>query len=92
MSLFEIFQIFLKILIGIKPNSFWAFTEHSKSDTFGSDTNYVTFEKVQIFMENIIGIIPNTFRVFLKNVKSDTFENYKSFVPLDVQNQTIWIG
>ena len=33
-----------------------------------------------------IGVIPNTFHD-LKKVKSATFENYKSFVPVEVQNR-----
>ena len=54
---FENFQIFLKIIIGIKTNIFCAFSLNFKNDTFESDTNCVsfkiiTFEKFLIFMEN----------------------------------------
>ena len=56
---FEIFQIFLLIIIGIKIIAFWAFSENFKSDTFESDKNCVTFKSVTfqkflIFMENTI--------------------------------------
>ena len=42
---FEIFKIFLQIIIGIKINTLWAISENFKSDTFESDKNCATFEK-----------------------------------------------
>ena len=37
-------QIFLQIFIGIKINTFWAFSENFKSDTFENHKSFVTVE------------------------------------------------
>ena len=80
---FQNCQTFLQIIIDIKINTFLAFSENFKSDTF---------ENFLIFMESTnIGIIPNTFHDFQKNFKSDTFENYKSFVSVEVQSHYVKI-
>ena len=81
---FENFQIFLQIIIGIKINTFWAFSENFKSDTFESDKNCVTFksvtfEKFLIFMENTFGIIPNTFHDFQKKIQKWHFWKLQKF-------------
>ena len=63
-----------------------------KSDTFESDTIFVTFKSVtfEIFgkcSESVNFDANNDLQEDLKIFKSDTFENYKSFVPVEVQSQ-----
>ena len=41
---FENFQILLQIIIGIKINTFWAFSENFKSDTFEIYKSFVPVE------------------------------------------------
>ena len=64
-----------------------------KSDTFESDTIFVTFKSVtfEIFRkcsESVNFDANNDLQEDLKIFKSDTFENYKSFVPVEVQSHT----
>ena len=62
-----------------------------KSDTFDSDTIFVTFKSVtfEIFgkcSESVGFDKNNDLQEDLKTFKSDTFENNKTFVPVEVQN------
>ena len=65
-----------------------------KSDTFESDTTYVTFKSVtfEIFRKCLesAGFDANNDLQDLKIFKSDIFENYKSFVPVEVQNHSLY--
>ena len=62
-----------------------------KSDTFESDTIFVTFKSVtfEIFgkcLESVNFDVNNDLQEDVKIFKSDTFENHKSFVPVEVQS------
>ena len=62
-----------------------------KSDTFESDTIFVTFKSVTFeifgkYSESVNFDANNDWQEDLKTFKSDTFENYKCFVPVDVQS------
>ena len=62
-----------------------------KSDTFESETIFVTLKSVafEIFgkcSESVNFDANNDLQGDLKIFKSDTFENYKNFVPVEVQS------
>ena len=88
---YKTFVIFLKIMESVGDDDANSVFHEFKSDTFESDTIFVTFKSVtfEIFgkcSESVNFDANNDLQEDLKIFKSDTFENYKHFVHVEVQS------